>query len=124
MSPQAPRRNAATLVSLECADDFVVVGGADPVAAYGGAPHKALIRLGGETLLARVVGALRAAGALADRVWDAKSAPCQASLRLGLPADFLYRRPAEQRRLLERLALAEAREPSDAVNPDPAPRLQ
>ncbi|WP_337187164.1 nucleotidyltransferase family protein [Phenylobacterium sp.] len=38
-------------------------GGADPVAAYGGAAHKALIRLGGETLLARVVGALRAAGA-------------------------------------------------------------
>lgn len=38
-------------------------GGVDPVAAYGEAPHKALIRLGGETLLARVVGALRAAGA-------------------------------------------------------------
>ncbi|WP_296598556.1 nucleotidyltransferase family protein [Phenylobacterium sp.] len=37
-------------------------GGEDPVAAYGGAAHKALIRLGGETLLARVVGALRAAG--------------------------------------------------------------
>ncbi len=68
--------------------------------------------------------ALRAAGALADRVMDAKSAPCQASLRLGLPADFLYRRPAEQRRLLDRLALAEAREPSDSVNPGPAPRLQ
>lgn len=38
-------------------------GGPDPVAAYGGAPHKALIQLGGETLLARVVGALGAAGA-------------------------------------------------------------
>lgn len=38
-------------------------GAADPVAAYGGASHKALIRLGGETLLARVVGALTAAGA-------------------------------------------------------------
>lgn len=38
-------------------------GGVDPVAAYGGASHKALIQLGGETLLARVVGALRAAGA-------------------------------------------------------------
>jgi CTP:molybdopterin cytidylyltransferase MocA len=38
-------------------------GGVDPVAAYGGATHKALIQLGGETLLARVVGALRAAGA-------------------------------------------------------------
>lgn len=38
-------------------------GGVDPVAAYGGAAHKALIRLGGRTLLARVVDALRAAGA-------------------------------------------------------------
>lgn len=38
-------------------------GAPDPVAAYGGAAHKALIRLGGETLLARVVGALREAGA-------------------------------------------------------------
>lgn len=38
-------------------------GGPDPVAAYGGAPHKALIQLAGETLLARVVGALRTAGA-------------------------------------------------------------
>lgn len=38
-------------------------GGEDPVAAYGGASHKAMIRLDGETLLARVVGALRAAGA-------------------------------------------------------------
>lgn len=38
-------------------------GGVDPVAAYGGARHKALIPLGGETLLARVVGALRGAGA-------------------------------------------------------------
>lgn len=38
-------------------------GGEDPVAAYGGASHKALIRLGDQTLLARVVGALKAAGA-------------------------------------------------------------
>jgi GTP:adenosylcobinamide-phosphate guanylyltransferase len=38
-------------------------GGADPVAAYAGVSHKALIMLGGETLLARVVAALRAAGA-------------------------------------------------------------
>jgi CTP:molybdopterin cytidylyltransferase MocA len=38
-------------------------GGEDPVATYGGAPHKALLRLGGETLLARVVDALRRAGA-------------------------------------------------------------
>lgn len=38
-------------------------GGADPVAEYGGAAHKALIRLAGRTLLERVVQALRGAGA-------------------------------------------------------------
>lgn len=38
-------------------------GGADPVADYAGVSHKALIRLQGETLLARVVAALRSAGA-------------------------------------------------------------
>jgi GTP:adenosylcobinamide-phosphate guanylyltransferase len=48
-------------------------GGADPVADYAGAPHKALIRLQGETLLARVVGALRAAGA--DRIAVVSSHP-------------------------------------------------
>lgn len=45
---------------------------------------------------------LRAAGKLADRFASRKSAPCQASLRLGLPANFLYRSQTEQRRLLER----------------------
>lgn len=49
--------------------------------------------------------ALKAAGMLAERKMDPKSAPCQASLRLGLPVDFLYRRPAEQRRLQAQLAL-------------------
>jgi CTP:molybdopterin cytidylyltransferase MocA len=38
-------------------------GAADPVATYAGAAHKALIHLGGETLLARVIGALRVSGA-------------------------------------------------------------
>ena len=38
-------------------------GGDDPVAAYAGVTHKALIRLDGQTLLARVVTSLRAAGA-------------------------------------------------------------
>ncbi|AOH85204.1 cobalamin biosynthesis protein CobY [Sphingomonas panacis] len=38
-------------------------GGLDPVAAYAGVPHKALITVGGQTMLARVVDALRAAGA-------------------------------------------------------------
>jgi len=38
-------------------------GGIDPVAAYAGVPNKALIAVGGRTMLARVVDALRAAGA-------------------------------------------------------------
>jgi GTP:adenosylcobinamide-phosphate guanylyltransferase len=38
-------------------------GGVEPVAAYAGVTHKALIELQGQTLLARVVGALQAAGA-------------------------------------------------------------
>jgi GTP:adenosylcobinamide-phosphate guanylyltransferase len=38
-------------------------GGVDPVAEYAGVSHKGLIELGGETLLARVLAALRAAGA-------------------------------------------------------------
>lgn len=38
-------------------------GGVEPVAEYAGVSHKALIRLEGQTLLARVVAALRAAGA-------------------------------------------------------------
>ena len=38
-------------------------GGIDPVAEYAGVSHKGLIVLGGETLLARVLGALKAAGA-------------------------------------------------------------
>lgn len=38
-------------------------GGVDPLAAYAGVSHKALILLDGETLLARVASALREAGA-------------------------------------------------------------
>ncbi|USQ94662.1 oxygenase MpaB family protein [Caulobacter sp. RL271] len=45
--------------------------------------------------------ALQAAGKLADRIPVKSSPPCQASVRLGLPADFLYRSRAEQKRLLE-----------------------
>lgn len=48
--------------------------------------------------------ALRIAGGIAERRCDLQSPPCQASQRLGLPGNFLYRRPAEQRRLLEQLA--------------------
>lgn len=59
--------------------------------------------------------ALKLAGALAERIGDPKSPPCQASVRLGLPADFLYRSRAEQRRLLERLAPAAAGDPQTAA---------
>lgn len=38
-------------------------GGADPLAAYAGVTDKALIEIAGQTMLARVVAALRAAGA-------------------------------------------------------------
>lgn len=52
--------------------------------------------------------ALKAAGALAERRPDPKSPACQASVRLGLPFDFLYRGSAEQARLLSAAGLAEA----------------
>ena len=38
-------------------------GGIDPVADYAGVSDKALIEIGGRTMLARVIGALREAGA-------------------------------------------------------------
>ncbi|WP_294048497.1 oxygenase MpaB family protein [Sphingopyxis sp.] len=44
--------------------------------------------------------ALRIAGRLADRYVDRTAPHCQASARLGLPHDFLFKSPAEQRRLL------------------------
>jgi uncharacterized protein (DUF2236 family) len=44
---------------------------------------------------------VRLAAKAAERVIDRRAPACQASLRLGLPADFLWRRPAEQARLLE-----------------------
>ena len=51
--------------------------------------------------------ALKLAGALAERRMDPASPPCQASVRLGLPADFLYRSRADQSRLLERAGRAD-----------------
>lgn len=43
---------------------------------------------------------LKLAGRLAERKFVPDSPPVHASTRLGLPADFLWRRPAEQQRLL------------------------
>lgn len=48
-------------------------GGADPLADHAGVSDKALIRLKGETMLARVVGALRAAGI--ERIGVAANSP-------------------------------------------------
>ncbi len=58
-------------------------GGADPVAAYAGVSHKALIVLGGETLLARVVTALRVAGATRVAVISSDLEVRAESARLG-----------------------------------------
>jgi len=64
--------------------------------------------------------ALTFAGLLAERLADPKSPPCQASKRLGLPADFLYRSPAEQQRLLARMAPTDNEAPTaDAVLAEP-----
>lgn len=43
---------------------------------------------------------LRLAGRLADRQIDRKSPWCQSSVRLGLPHDFLFKNPAQQKRIL------------------------
>ncbi|HVJ00110.1 MAG TPA: nucleotidyltransferase family protein [Sphingomonas sp.] len=48
-------------------------GGPDPLAVYAGVADKALIEIAGETMLARVIAALRAAGA--DRIGVSASSP-------------------------------------------------
>lgn len=63
---------------------------ADPVAAYAGVSHKALIPLGGETLLARVVAALKAAGVRRIAVSASDPQVCALATQLGaevLPAE-------------------------------------
>ena len=59
-------------------------GGADPVAAYAGVAHKALIALNGETLLARVAAAVRAGGAARVAVSADDPAVLAEAARLGL----------------------------------------
>lgn len=59
-------------------------GAPDPVAAYAGVPHKALITLGGETLLARVAAAVRAGGATRVLVSANGPAVLAEAARLGL----------------------------------------
>lgn len=62
-------------------------GGTDPVAAYAGVAHKALIRVAGATLLARVVAALKDAGAA--RIAVSTSEPAVAALALTLGAEVI-----------------------------------
>lgn len=50
--------------------------------------------------------ALRFAGRLADRHVDRAAPHCKASVRLGLPYDFLFKSRAEQQRLLAGLSIA------------------
>ncbi|WP_272886815.1 oxygenase MpaB family protein [Phenylobacterium aquaticum] len=50
--------------------------------------------------------ALKMAGAIAERTPDLNGPPCQACVRLGLPADFLYRSRAAQARLLQEKGFA------------------
>jgi hypothetical protein len=49
--------------------------------------------------------ALKLAGKLADRRVDPNSPGAQASVRMGLPRDFLYRSASEQARLLREAGL-------------------
>ena len=64
-------------------------------------PVRRTLALGREHDLSLAEGlALKAAGRLADKIAIRSSPPCQASVRLGLPHDFLYRGEAERRRLL------------------------
>lgn len=63
-------------------------GGADPLAAYAGVADKALIEIGGETMLARVVAALRAAGIGRIAVSASSPAVAEAAATLGaMPLD-------------------------------------
>jgi uncharacterized protein (DUF2236 family) len=52
--------------------------------------------------------ALKLVARLAERRMDPRSPGCQASVRLGLPRDFLYRSESEQARLLREAGLSES----------------
>ncbi|HEX8484034.1 nucleotidyltransferase family protein [Sphingomonas sp.] len=58
-------------------------GGADPLAEYAGVADKALIQIGGHTMLARVVSALREAGARRILVVHSSDAVRDSALTLG-----------------------------------------
>lgn len=59
-------------------------GGVDPVAAYAGVEDKALIEIGGQTMLAHVAAALRGAGAVRIVVMASSTAVTAHAAALGL----------------------------------------
>jgi len=70
-------------------------GGADPLAFYAGVSDKALIEVDGETMLARVVAALRAAGAA--RITVSASSPAVADHAAALGTEPLAAEPGPSR---------------------------
>lgn len=66
-------------------------GGDDPLARHTGVADKALIEIGGRTMLARVVAALRAAGA--ERIAVSASSPAVAAAAEALGAEALPAAP-------------------------------
>jgi GTP:adenosylcobinamide-phosphate guanylyltransferase len=77
-------------------------GGADPLAAYAGVTDKALIEVAGETMLAHVVSALRAAGAA--RVAVSASSQSVAEHAAALGVESLAAAPGPSRSAAEGLA--------------------
>jgi CTP:molybdopterin cytidylyltransferase MocA len=79
-------------------------GGIDPVAAYAGCEHKALIEIAGKTMLARVVAALRGAGA--DRLLVSTGNERVRSEAIALGAEVIAAAPGPSASAAEGLALA------------------
>ncbi|WP_454759032.1 oxygenase MpaB family protein [Caulobacter segnis] len=78
------------------------------------------LRLGSEYDLTTVDRlALKAAGRLAEKIPIRSSPPSQASVRLGLPYDFLYRGRAEQKRLLAASTSSDTYPGSPRTHPTP-----
>lgn len=78
------------------------------------------LRLGAEYDLTTVDRlALKAAGRLAEKIPVKSSPPSQASVRLGLPYDFLYRSRAEQTRLLAASTSSDTYPGSPRTHPTP-----
>lgn len=77
-------------------------GGVDPLAAYAGVSDKALIEVAGETMLARVVAALHAAGAARIAVSASSQAVAEHAAALG--AEPLAAAPGPSRSAADGLA--------------------